>query len=151
MPLFRYANIDIDSYATTAYDGKLRLKLTCFAGGKRNDLLESYIFGDLEVIVQQFHDDSDQPRSFDLIDVRQDLWVFSGTLQKDGHDSSTPGDGRRSRFFLNVLPSTTYRVLIYGKGQHIWKQFPDQTVRQIPYKAYHKNGKRSAHMVIYFR
>ena len=139
MPLLRYAEVQVDSYAATFYDGKLRVKLTYFLE-KHNRASENG--SDLEVVVQEEHNDEPLPKSFKPINAKQ---------LKFSKNSVAAGGGETDGVFFNALPSTGYKILLQPRGIPFRENAGQDMVKDLPNDSDHTTGHSSQPMVLYFR
>ena len=109
VPHLKLAEVQIDSYATTVYDGKLRVKVT-FLWDKLYQGSDKLI----NVTVQQH--DRHQLHGFELIDVNKFV-ITEDQARADGE--------KKDGIFFNAQPSTSYTVLLNRREEH-FRNLPGQ-------------------------
>ena len=133
VPLFRYAEVQIDPLHASSYSGKFRLKLVCFAGKPYVNLWEDYLASPVEVEMRKVNyiKGAEGPPSHYVTDVQ-----YSGFADMT------------MNFFLNVDPDSYYKIKINRKGLSFWR--PPSTT-EIEFKKYYKRGTREPNMILHIR
>ena len=134
MPLFRYAEVQINSYSASFYSGKFRLKLELFAGEPYIDLWKEYLAGDLLVEIREVYDYSEGR----LVYYRRDgrIHRYENTMN----------------IYFDVPPSGEYKIKIYPRGQLFWRLLSQMhDVTELEYGRDYKGATNRPNMILHIR